>query len=155
VSPTTEWRRNAAEGRLGVGSMVRFSRTFGPKDVEDFGRLTRDDNPVHTERRWCELKGFRTLVCHGLLVGSMVCEPGGQWGWLATGMSFRFRKPVYVGDTVTCELRIVELDERHFARADGTMTNQDGEIVLTVELSGYLPDAPAQALLGEIERRGN
>ncbi len=153
MSSSSAWRREAAEGRLGLGSTARFSRTFGPQDVEGFARLTRDDNPVHFEQRWCELKGFRKPICHGLLVGSMVCEPGGQWGWLASAMSFRFRRPVYVGDTVTCELRIVQVGERGHARAEGTMTNQDGEIVLMVELSGYLPGAPEQALLGELGRR--
>jgi 3-hydroxybutyryl-CoA dehydratase len=146
----TQWRRDAAAGRLGVGSSVRFSRTFDREEVEQFARLTRDHNPVHSDARWCGLKGFRTPVCHGLLVGSMVCEPGGQWGWLATGMAFRFRKPVYPGDTVSCELRIVALDERRFARAEGVMHNQDGQLVLTVELSGYLPGPAEQLLLAEL-----
>ena len=124
MSAHGEWRRDAAEGRLRVGSIVRFSRTFVPEDVEQFGRLTRDDNPVHSELRWCELKGFRAPVCHGLLVGSMVCEPGGQWGWLASGMSFRFRKPVYAGDQVVITATVKRLRSKMgwlhgVARVDG------------------------------------
>jgi 3-hydroxybutyryl-CoA dehydratase len=147
------WRSDAAAGRLRVGSTVRFSRRFEREEIEAFGRLTRDDNPVHSEPRWSELKAFRAPICHGLLVGSMVCAPGGQWGWLATGMSFRFRKPVYVGDTVTCEVRIVDIDERGRARAEATMTNQEGIVVLTAELAGYLPGPAEQALLGELLAR--
>jgi 3-hydroxybutyryl-CoA dehydratase len=144
------WRRDAAEGRLAAGTTIRFSRTFTSTEVERFGETTRDANPVHTDQRWCDLKGYRGPICHGLLIGSMVCEPGGQWGWLASGMSFRFLRPVYIGDTVTCEMTIVELDERRFARAEAVLTNQRGEVVLTAELRGYLPGAAEQAVLADL-----
>lgn len=29
------------------------------------------------------------MICHGLLVGGMICEFGGQVGWLASGMDFK------------------------------------------------------------------
>lgn len=143
----TELRRQAAGGALKKGTTVRLSRTFTQQDVEEFGRLTRDYNPVHSEPRWCQLKGFDRPIAHGLLVGSMLCEPGGQWGWLADGMSFKFLKPVYIGDTITCEMTIVELDERLHARAECTLSNQRGEVVMTAILNGLLPGKPEQELL--------
>ena len=146
----SSFRRDAAAGRLEKGTTIRFSRTFTEVDVEVFGQVTRDANPVHSDERWCDLKGFDGPICHGLLVGSMLCEPGGQWGWLATGMSFRFLKPVYIGDTVTCAMTIVELDDRRCARAEAELTNQRGEIVLTAELRGYLPGADERARLAEL-----
>jgi len=135
----TDWRRDAAEARVSVGTTVRFSRTFTERDVSEFARLTRDYNPVHLEPRFYEGKGFTGPLCHGMLVGSMICEPGGQWGWLASEMHLRFLRPVYIGDTVTCELTINELDERWFARADARFTNQQGELVLEAQLAGLLP----------------
>jgi 3-hydroxybutyryl-CoA dehydratase len=140
---------------LKEGDSFRFSRTFNEEDVEAFAKLTRDYNPVHFEERWCRLKGFRTPICHGLLVGSMLCEPGGQWGWLANGMTFSFLKPVYLGDTVTCEMTIVELDERCFARAACVLTNQEGDVVMEAVLTGYLPDAEARELLGTMVAEGD
>jgi 3-hydroxybutyryl-CoA dehydratase len=135
----SDWRRDAAEERVTLGTTVRFSRTFTDRDVLDFARLTRDYNPVHLESRFCEGKGFTGPICHGLLVGSMICEPGGQWAWLASEMHLRFLRPVYIGDTVTCELTIRDLDERRFARADARFTNQQGELVLEAQLAGFLP----------------
>lgn len=142
----------AARGELGPGSVVRFDRTFTARDVAAFGELTRDDNPVHSDPRWCELKGFAGPVCHGLLVGSMICEAGGEWGWLASGMSFRFLRPTYVGETVVCEVRIVELGERGRARAECTMTTERGEVVVTGELEGYLPVGEERERLAELYR---
>ena len=96
-----DWRQQAASRRLAAGTTFRFSRTFTLDDVQAFGDLTLDYNPVHYEPRWCEAKGFEGRpICHGLLVGSMLCEPGGQVGWLATRMEFKFLSPTYIGDTL-------------------------------------------------------
>jgi len=147
VESTRPWRREMAQGGVGPGTTVRFQRTFTARDVEIFGHITRDYNPVHHERRFIEKKGFRQPICHGLLVGSMVCEPGGQWAWLASGMSFRFLKPVYVGDTITCEMTITKVDEKGKAFARAKFSNQAGELVMEAELSGLLPSEEERALL--------
>jgi len=148
-------RRRAAEGKIGVGTRVRVSRTFTASDLARFGEITHDHNPVHYDPRWSAQKGYAQPVCHGLLVGSLLCEPGGQWGWLASGMSFRFRAPVYPGDTVTCELSIVEVDERQRARAACVFTNQRDEVVLTADLWGHLPCPEEQALLATMIAEGD
>jgi acyl dehydratase len=148
-------RRQAAEGEITRGFSVRIQRTFTEADVAGFARLTRDYNPVHSDPRWCALKGFAGPICHGMLIGGMICEPGGQWGWLADGMSFRFLKPVYPGDTVTCDMTIRDLDARGHARAECVFTNQRGETVLTGELTGYLPDPEARALLATMLAEGD
>lgn len=149
------WRRDVAMGLVGRGTQVRFSRTFTREDVEDFGRITRDYNPVHYEPRFSQKKGFQGLICHGLLVGSMICEPGGQWAWLASGMSFRFLKPVYVGDTITCEMTIVEIDRRGKALARAKFTNHRGELVIEAELRGFLPAEEDRAVLLEMLKEGD
>jgi 3-hydroxybutyryl-CoA dehydratase len=150
-----QWRREAAKGRLGPGTTVRFSRTFTEKDVEAFGDITRDYNPVHYEPGFAEQKGFSGLVCHGLLVGSMICEPGGQWAWLASGMSFRFLKPVYIGDTITCEMVIQEVNERGRAKARASFTNREGQTVMLAELTGFLPSSEERALLVSMLANGD
>jgi len=149
------WRRDAAEGRLREASTVRFRRVFTERDLRAFGRLTRDYNPVHYELRFARHKGFPRRICHGMLVGSMVCEPGGQWAWLASGMSFRFLRPVYVGDAVTCELTIRELDAHGRARAEAVFTNQRGETVMRGELTGRLPVGDDRCLLRRMLEQGD
>ena len=80
-------RQQAIEG-LKENDSFTYSRTFNQKETEYFGDITRDYNPVHYDLRWVKVKGFKGLICHGLIVGSMICEFGGQVGWLATGMNF-------------------------------------------------------------------
>ena len=150
----SEWRKRAAES-VSPGDRFSFSRAFSPGEVAAFGDLTRDYNPVHDDDAFAELKGFGGPVCHGLLAGSMICEIGGQLGWLATRMDFSFKKPVHPGDVITCELTVQSVDVSHFARAHARMTNQDGVEVMTADLEGYLPDPASRERLKQMMTDGD
>lgn len=148
-----DWRRRAAAG-LSAGDEFEFSRTFSAADVARFGEISRDANAVHHDEEFARLKGFAGTICHGLLVGSMVTEIGGQISWLATGMDFEFLRPVYPGDTVTCRMRIDSVDERRFAVATAVLMNQSGTEVMRVRLKGFLPAPPERARLAELAGDG-
>lgn len=150
----TSWRQQATEG-IAPGMTVRFSRTFTQEETNTFGDITRDYNPVHYDERFAKQKGFTDLICHGLLVGGMVCELGGQVGWLATGMKFLFKRPVYFGDTVTCEITVRTVDENGFAVADARFTNQSSDEVLEAKISGLVPAAQDRALLATMISEGD
>jgi acyl dehydratase len=132
-----------------------FARTFTQRDIEVFGHNTRDYNPVHYEERFAQVKGFSGLICHGLLVGIMVCELGGQVGWLASGMEFRFHRPVYIGETITCRITIEEVDQRNFSKALGTFTNQDGQSVLEAILTEFVPSIRERKVLAQMMAEGD
>jgi acyl dehydratase len=85
----------------------------------------------------------------------MICEIGGQLGWLATGMEFAFKRPVYPGDAITCELTVDAVDASRFARARARLTNQDGVEVMAVSLEGYLPEAAARDRLSQMMADGD
>jgi acyl dehydratase len=150
----SKWRKRAAEG-VSPGDRFSFSRAFNLGEVAAFGELTRDYNPVHYDDAFAGLKGFRAPICHGLLAGSMICQIGGQLGWLATGMQFAFKKPVYPGDTITCELTVDGVDASHYARAHARWSNQDGAEVMTAVLEGYLPDPAARGRLNQMMEDGD
>ncbi len=40
----------------------------------------RDHNPVHSNQRLVAPKGFKDGICHGLIVGALISEMGGQMG---------------------------------------------------------------------------
>ena len=131
-------RRKAIEG-LKAGDTFSISRVFTEKDMVLFADITRDYNPIHFDNRFTELKGFSGRICHGLLVASMISEIGGQIGWLATEMNFSFRKPIFFGDTIVCDLTITDIDDRDWATAKAEYKNQDGAIVMEAILRGIIP----------------
>jgi 3-hydroxybutyryl-CoA dehydratase len=147
-------RKKAIEG-LKAGDSFSVKRTFTEQDVMMFGEISGDYNPVHYDERFASVKKFKGRVCHGLLVASMVTEIGGQIGWLASGMSLRFRQPVYIGDTITCKLSVVEAGEGGKARAEAEFVNQEGLCVMECTLTGIIPGAPEQMVLTQMVAEGD
>ncbi len=131
-------RKMAIQG-LKENDSFSYKRTFSKEETLLFGDLTMDYNPVHYDSRWTDHKGFRDHICHGLLVGSMVCEFGGQVGWLATGMNFKFINPVYFNDTICCTIVINTIEKGGRAEAEAVFTNQNDEQVCHAILYGRLP----------------
>ncbi len=142
-------RRRTVAG-LKAGDSFTLVRTFTDEDADAFGEVTRDRNPIHSNMRFVELKGFSDRICHGLLVGGMITEIGGQMGWLASGMNFRFKKPVYFDDTITCRCTLTSVDAKNRAEAEAVFTNQHQEIVLEASLFGVLPNDQERAVLRDL-----
>ena len=145
----SEIRNRTIQG-LNVGTTFTVSRKFSDQDMRTFADITLDYNPIHFDDRFVRAKNLHDRICHGLLVGSLLTEIGGQIGWLASEMNFKFKKPVYFGDTIACTLTITEIDSRNRARAEVIYRNQDGLIVLEAELAGILPDDRERNILNAI-----
>jgi 3-hydroxybutyryl-CoA dehydratase len=139
-------RKKAIAGMKRGDSFV-VSRMFTEQNMIAFADISRDYNPVHFDDRFAKVKNFHGRICHGLLVASMLTEIGGQMGWLASGMNFRFRKAVYFGDTIECRFIITDLDDRNRAKAEAIFKNQHGDIVIEAHLTGNIPDIPEKSVM--------
>jgi len=146
--------RNQTIQGLTVGDTFTVSRKFTEQDMLNFADITRDYNPIHFDENFVAAKKLKGRICHGLLVGSLLTEIGGQIGWLASEMNFRFKKPVYFGDTIDCSLTITKIDGQNRARAEVIYRNQDGTVVLEAELGGILPGDRERKILDAILAAG-
>ena len=140
---------------LAVGDKFTVSRLFTEADVLAFADVTRDYNPIHFEGRFVALKKFNERICHGLLVGSILTEIGGQIGWLASEMNFRFKQPVYIGDTIKCVFTITGINEFNRAKAKAVYSNQNGTTVLEADLAGILPGKLEREVLDTMVNEGD
>ena len=147
--------RNKTIQGLALGDKLVVTRRFTEADTMAFADVTRDYNPIHFEKRFTDVNNFKGRICHGLLVGSILTEIGGQIGWLASEMNFRFKRPVYFGDTIECTFTITAIDARNRARAEAIYRNQDGAIVLEADLGGILPGSREREVLAEIVAEGD
>ncbi len=147
-------RRKAVQG-VKTGDMFVVKRRFTREETQKFGDLTRDYNPVHYDDRWTNAKGFDALICHGLLVGGMICEFGGQVGWLASGMDFKFIKPVYFNDTIECRILLTRVEENGRAEAEADFFNQHGIQVAHVFIKGILPQDREKEILDQMMAEGD
>jgi phosphinothricin acetyltransferase len=137
------------------GDSFSVSRTLSEEEVQRFADITRDYNPVHFDERFTRTKGLSGRICHGLLVAGMISEIGGQMGWLASEMKFRFKKPVYFGDTILCTLTITSVLDSGRAEAEAVLQNQNRKIVLEGSLKGILPDGAGRKVLRAMVAEGD
>ena len=124
-------------------------------DVLRFARISRDYNPVHFDARFAKAKNFPAPICHGLLAASLATEIGGQIGWLASSMNFRFKGPVYVGETITCTWIMTAIDQSGRAKASVTTTKEDGVTVIEAEISGIVPGLEERKVLSRMLSEGD
>jgi acyl dehydratase len=151
---TSDIRKKTGQG-LKVGDTFSITRAFSEADMVQFADITRDYNPVHFDDRFATVKQFGGRICHGLLIASMLTEIGGQIGWLASRMDFRFKKPVYYGDAIKCSLTITKIDEDGRAEAKAIFENQDGVTVIEAFLTGILPGVEEKKVLKAMLTEGD
>ncbi len=147
-------RKKAIEG-IKVGDVFTVTRRFSEADMTKFADITSDYNPIHFNDRFATVKRFDGRICHGLLVASILTHIGGQIGWLASRMDFRFKKPVYFGDTIQCSLVITKIDQNGRSEAEAVFKNQDTVTVLEALLTGIIPGAEEKQVLKAMLAEGD
>jgi len=137
---TPEFKRRLREALddMHVGQSFTFRRTFTDGDVALFLGVTGDYNPYHQDAEFARESWYGHPTIPGLLTGSMLTHIGGLLGFLATEMSFEYVAPVYVGDTITCTVTVLEKGEsRRRVECGVDYVNQDGAQVLRARFAGF------------------
>lgn len=81
------------------------------------------------------------IMLQGLLTATLPTKLGGDLNYIARKMTFEFLRPVFVGDTVTCEgtvLSVVESEDRLDVCMSILCRNQDGKDVLRGGTEGII-----------------
>ncbi|WP_038046424.1 MaoC family dehydratase [Thermus caliditerrae] len=94
------------------------ARTVTEADVVNFAGVSGDYNPIHTDAEFAKDTPFGQRIAHGLLVLAMLTglrQRGGHFegsilAWMEI-RSYKFLKPVLIGDTIRGESEIVEKHE--------------------------------------------
>ncbi|SAL86501.1 bifunctional enoyl-CoA hydratase/phosphate acetyltransferase [Caballeronia arvi] len=110
-------------------------QTVTEAEVNAFGHLSGDLNPLHMEDAFAECSPFGRRVVHGLLTAALVSAAHTELtgpGFAYVGQELRFLGPVYIGDTVTINVCVVEKKPaKHILVMDTTVRNQQGRVVLS------------------------
>ena len=137
---TPEFKRRVREAldATFVGQTFTFRRTFTDGDVALFCGVTGDYNPYHQDAEFAQESPYGRPTIPGLLTGSMLTHIGGLLGFLATEMTFEYVAPVYVGDTITCNVTVLEKDEpRRRVECGADFVNGEGAQVLRARFAGF------------------
>ncbi|NRF67208.1 MaoC family dehydratase [Aquincola sp. S2] len=117
-----------------VGRKQTLSRTITGADVDAFGHLSGDLNPLHMDAAFAAGTPFGKRVAHGLLTGAIVSTAHTELtgpGFAYVGQELKFLGPVFVGDTITVEVTVVDKKlAKRILVMDTMVRKQSGEAVL-------------------------
>ncbi|MBA2074276.1 MaoC family dehydratase [Aeromonas veronii] len=97
-----------------IGMSESYSQTITDSDVKDFSGISGDKNPVHMDEVYAKESRFGKRIAHGMLSSSFFSALFGTklpgQGCVYVAQSLKFRKPVYIGDTVTATVEVTSID---------------------------------------------
>jgi 3-hydroxybutyryl-CoA dehydratase len=121
-----------------VGDVFTWAKTFGEEETLQFAEISGDKGRHHMER---DEKG--RLMVQGLFTASIGTKIGGDLNYIARKMNNEFLRPVFTGDTITCELTITEVTPAEGYKRIAMTTvyrNQHGKEVLIGSSHGIIRD---------------
>ena len=98
-------------------------------------------NPMHLNREYSKTTRFGDIIVPGVYVLGFISATISKLalGHIYAQQNIRFRKPVYVGDTITAEVSLIEkLEDKKMLRLATKCFNQNGEVVLDGEALHYI-----------------
>lgn len=121
---------------LQVGQSAAWTKMITDEDVTLFASVSGDNNPVHMSEEFAMNTMFQKRIAHGMLCGSLFSTVLGTQlpgeGSIYLSQSLQFKKPVYLNDTITATVTVIEvIEDRNRVVMDTTAINQRGEIVIS------------------------
>ena len=119
---------------------VTRGRTVTETDIVNFAGVSGDYNPMHTDASYAAQTQFGQRVAHGVLGLAMATGQSYQTGFLDrtvmafTGLEWKFRAPIYIGDTIRTQIKITKKRAMKaagggFITFDVKLFNQDDDTI--------------------------
>ncbi|BDU73691.1 MaoC/PaaZ C-terminal domain-containing protein [Mesoterricola silvestris] len=135
---------------LRLGDSVGETRTFTLADLEEYGDLTGDRNPLFRDDAYARDRGFEGRIIPGPLLGGMFSDllgtrlPGRGTGWMK--QSLRYPAPAYPGEALTATVAITRLRAaKELVNLSTRVTAPGGRVVC---------DGEALVLVRNLENKG-
>lgn len=120
---------------LSIGQRASRSLTFTDAEVEAYAKITGDHNPLHFDDDFVARTKFGRRVVHGGLtagiLNALVAEDLPGPGTVFMSQELKYVAPVYVGDTITGEVEVLEVHpSKPVTKLRAAVRREDGELVL-------------------------
>ncbi|TMM46379.1 MaoC family dehydratase [Colwellia ponticola] len=126
-----------------IGMSVSYSQTITDADVKSFAGLSGDHNPVHVSDEYAENSRYKKRIAHGFISASFFSALFGTKlpgpGCVYASQSLKFKRPVYLGDTVTATAEVTAIDLKKRRVFFSTVCTVKNKAVITGEAELFVP----------------
>ena len=120
--------------KFNIGQKAQFSKTISESDVYLFAGITGDMNPIHVNEVFAKTTRFGKRIVHGMLVSSFISSALSMKlfgeNTVYVSQEIKFLKPVFIGDTISVTLEIIEIMEKGRHRVSSCIYNQEDVMVV-------------------------
>ena len=96
---------NLSYSEIEVGLEKSFSIVLSRNKIDNFLKITGDLQPLHSDREYSKLAGYRDIISPGMLTSAFVSTLVGVYlpglNALLLSQSFKYIESVYPGETLT------------------------------------------------------
>ncbi|HRY13922.1 MAG TPA: MaoC family dehydratase [Syntrophomonadaceae bacterium] len=100
---------------INIGDTASFTKTVTEYDVYSIAGVTGDFNPAHIDSEFASETSFGKRIAHGILsIGFISTVLGTQLpgpGSIYIHQSCDFKRPIFIGDTITSTVEVTKKDE--------------------------------------------
>jgi 3-hydroxybutyryl-CoA dehydratase len=118
--------------------MASLTKIITDSDVRQFAALVGDENPVHLDDEFAARTRFGRRIAHGMWGVSLISALLGMQlpgpGTIYLSQTVQFLAPIYIGDTVTAQVKVVKVrDDKSIVTLETHCQNQRGELIIKGE----------------------
>lgn len=128
---------------ISLGMQVSYSQIITDADIKNFSDISGDTNPIHLDEEYANSSKFKKRIAHGMMTASYFSALFGTKipgeGCVYTAQSLNFKRPVYIGDTVTATVTVSGIDTNKRRVKFKTVCEVKNKIVTTGEAELYVP----------------
>ncbi|WP_028292480.1 MaoC/PaaZ C-terminal domain-containing protein [Oceanobacter kriegii] len=135
---------NRTYDELEIGESCERVHTISEDDLQMFAAVSGDHNPLHLNAEYAATTPFKQQIAHGMYSGALISAtfamelPGP--GTIYMGQNIQFKRPIFIGDTITVILTVKEKrDRKKEVIFDTTIKNQNGKVVVAGEATVIAP----------------
>ena len=100
---------------LRVGQESVLKKKITENDINEFSKITGDNNPVHLNENFAQHTIFKKRIAHGFLSASLISTviatklPGP--GSIYINQSLKFLAPVFIDEEISVKIVVVEINK--------------------------------------------
>lgn len=122
---------------LSIGLRESMQITVTPAMVQAYADISTDHNPLHLNPEFAKTTPFGRNIAHGMLslgfISALQTKMMGN-GSVYISQTVKFKAPVFVGDTITANIEIVErIPEKKRIKTRTWCEDQNGKVLLDGE----------------------
>ncbi len=119
---------------VNVGDRAERSSLISEEIVTRFSALIGDTDSFHVSDESAARTVFKKRIAHAVHLASFISTLIGQklpgFGTIYCSQTYDFKRPVYLGETITTEVVVLEKLPHHRLRMQTTMRNSQGQIIM-------------------------